>query len=402
MRIAYLITYYPRVSHTFIRREISALEERGFEVARFAVRRAPDAVVDPDDLREVDRTRVLLSSPVALLGGLLAALASPVRFARALSLTLELSRLSDRGLLRHLAYLVEAALLRSWLKGWGATHLHAHFGTNSTAVAMLCHELGGPPYSFTVHGPDEFDAAIGLGLRAKIARARFVVAISHFARSQLWRHSEYAHWAKVHIVRCGLDGAFLGAEPEPIPARPRLVSVGRLSAQKGYPLLIEAAARLRAEGLAFELVLVGDGELRAEIEALVDRHDLRGYVTLTGAADGERVRAELSAARAFVLPSFAEGLPVVIMEAFALARPVITTYVAGIPELVSSECGWLIAPGAIDDLTAAMRAALTEDVARLEAMGCLGRERVRKQHDVRVEAGKLAELLEAGPDSGVR
>jgi glycosyltransferase involved in cell wall biosynthesis len=396
MRVAYLVTYYPRVSHTFIRREIAALEAQGVEVERFALRRAPDAVVDEDDQREAARTRVILDgSPLALLAATLrAALLSPLRFLHALRLALRMGRASERGLLKNLGYLVEACVLRGWLAQSGCAHVHAHFGTNSTAAAMLCHELGGPGYSFTAHGPDEFDSPVGLGLREKIERARFVVAISSFARSQLWRHCSYGHWSKVQVVRCGLDGGFLDAEPVPIADRPRFVSVGRLSGQKGYPLLIEAAARLAAEGRDFELTLVGDGELRGELEALIDRHALRARVTITGLADGERVRAELRAARVFVLPSFAEGLPVVIMEALALGRPVLATTVAGIPELVSPECGWLVPPGSVDALVQAMQTALVTPVAELERMGEVGRARVRKQHDVRIEAAKLRVLFE--------
>jgi glycosyltransferase involved in cell wall biosynthesis len=396
MRVAYLVTYYPRVSHTFIRREIAALEAQGVEVERFALRRAPDAVVDEDDQREAARTRVILdSSPLALLAATLrAALRSPLRFLRAFRLALRLGRASERGVFKNLGYLVEACVLRGWLAESGCAHVHAHFGTNSTAAAMLCHELGGPGYSFTAHGPDEFDSPVGLGLREKIERARFVVAISSFARSQLWRQCSYGHWPKVQVVRCGLDGGFLEAEPVPIADRPRFVSVGRLSGQKGYPLLIEAAARLAAEGRDFELTLVGDGELRGELEALIDRHALRARVTITGLADGERVRAELRAARVFVLPSFAEGLPVVIMEALALGRPVLATTVAGIPELVSPECGWLVPPGSVDALVQAMQTALATPVAELERMGEVGRARVRKQHDVRIEAAKLRGLFE--------
>jgi colanic acid/amylovoran biosynthesis glycosyltransferase len=396
MRVAYLVTYYPRVSHTFIRREIAALEEQGLQIERFALRRAPDPVVDEEDQREAARTRVVLDGSVLglVMAVLRTALLSPLRFARALRLAFQLGQTSERGFIKNVGYLVEACVLRGWLADSGCGHVHAHFGTNSTAAALLCHELGGPGYSFTAHGPDEFDSPVGLGLRTKIERARFVVAISSFARSQLWRQCRYAHWPKVQVVRCGLDRMYLDAAPVPIADRPRFVSVGRLSGQKGYPLLIEAAARLAAAGEDFELTLVGDGELRSDLEALIDRHALRERVTITGLADGERVRAELRAARVFVLPSFAEGLPVVIMEALALGRPVLSTTVAGIPELVSPECGWLVPAGSVDALVQAMQSALATPLAELERMGEVGRARVRKHHDARIEAAKLRALFE--------
>lgn len=396
MKIAYLVTYYPRVSHTFIRREIAALERQGVEVLRFGVRRAPEELVDEADKREAARTRILVDAGAL---SLLAATAScallrPWRFASALGLTLKLGRRSERGVLRNLAYLAEACLLRAWLHGSGCSHLHAHFGTNSTAVAMLCHVLGGPPYSFTAHGPEEFDKPLMLCLRDKIERARFVVAISSFCRSQLYRQVSYAHWPKVHVVRCGLDHAFLEAVPAPIPQRPVLVTVGRLNEQKGQLLLVEAAARLSAAGVDFELRLVGDGELRGPIEALIAQNALETRVRITGWADSERVRAELNAARVFVLPSFAEGLPVVLMEALALGRPVLATYLAGIPELVAPDCGWLVPAGSVDALVDAMRQALGTPDAELERLGRTGRTRVQAQHDAELEAQKLHALFE--------
>ena len=396
MKIAYLVNCYPRVSHTFIRREITALEQLGVEVQRFSVRREDGGLVDEDDHRELEKTRVILDIGLPrLVFVLIAAFAlHPLRAWRALCVTCRIGLRSDRGLLRHVAYLAEASVLASWLKQSGAQHVHAHFGTNSTTVAMLCHMLGGPGYSFTCHGPDEFDKPLMIGLQDKIERARFVVAISSFARSQLYRRCGHAHWPKIHVVHCGLDEALLGADPAPLPARPRMVTVARLSEQKGQLLLIEAVARLVAEGIDCELVLVGDGELRAELEALSARRGLRDRVSITGWADATRVRAELEAARLFVLPSFAEGLPVVLMEALALGRPVLTTYVAGITELVSDACGWLIPAGSVEALVDGLRAALATELAQLERMGRAGQARVREQHNAAVEARKLHALFE--------
>jgi glycosyltransferase involved in cell wall biosynthesis len=281
-----------------------------------------------------------------------------------------------------------------WLRDGGVTHVHAHFGTNSTTVAMLCHELGGPPYSFTAHGPEEFDKPQFLGLTEKIERAAFVVAISAFGRSQLYRWCGHEHWPKVHVVHCGVDDAFLGATPAPAPAAPRLACVGRLPEQKGQLLLVRAAAELAREGTPVEIVLVGDGALRGPIESLAKAEHLNGHLRVTGWASNDEVRQQLLASRALVLPSFAEGLPVVIMEALALGRPVISTYVAGIPELVEpGVSGWLVPPGSIQALVGAMREALTAPTSRLDEMGRAGAARVAQRHDARTEAAKLAELF---------
>ena len=326
-RIAYVINQYPKVSHSFIRREILALERQGFKIQRIALRGWDGDLVDEEDQQERARTRYVLQDGLfALLSAVLRMmLTAPIRFLCALSLTVRMGRRAERPLPYHLAYLAEACRMLPWLKSFGATHVHAHFGTNSTEVAMLVHALGGPPYSFTVHGPEEFDKPQAIGLGEKIRRSAFVVAISSFARSQLHRWVEHEHWPKIHVVHCGLEPAFHEVTPIPPPARPRLVCVGRLCEQKGQLLLIDAAHRLATKGIEFELVLAGDGELRTEIEALIDKFGLSNRVRITGWISGDSVRREILAARGLVLPSFAEGLPVVLMEAMALRRPVLTT-----------------------------------------------------------------------------
>ncbi len=396
MRVAYLVNQYPHVSHSFIRREIAALEREGIEVARYSVRPSGADLFDPADRAEQEHTTVLLAAGVV---GLLAAilrtvLTRPLRFLSALRMTVRLGRPSERGLLRHFVYLAEACVLLRHLQRGGAEHLHAHFGTNPATVALLTRTLGGPPYSFTVHGPEEFDRPAALSLTTKIEHAAFVVAISSFGRSQLFRWCDRAHWPKVHVVHCGLDVAFLGAEPVPVPHAPRLVCVGRLTEQKGQLLLLEAVAMLMAEGIECELILAGDGPMRPTVEAEIRRLELGERVRITGWVSGADVRREIESARALVLPSFAEGLPVVLMEALALGRPVVTTYVAGIPELVRDGVhGWLVPAGSADDLAAALREALSAPRERLEAMGKAGAARVAQRHDVRQEAAKLAALF---------
>jgi colanic acid/amylovoran biosynthesis glycosyltransferase len=271
-------------------------------------------------------------------------------------------------------------------------HVHAHFGTNPAAVALLCRILGGPPYSFTVHGPEEFDRPEALGLEVKIAHAQFVVGVSEFGRSQLMRWTPPGQWAKLHVVRCGVDGQFLGNGSPATASRPRLVCVGRLCADKGQMLLVEAAHRLLQEGKDFEIVLVGDGDLRPVLEERIRALGLGARVVLRGWMDGEGVRREIEQARALVLPSLAEGLPVVLMEALAMGRPVISTYVAGIPELVRPGInGWLVSAGSIDPLVASLREALDAPASRLEDLGRAGRATVAERHDAGREAARLAE-----------
>jgi len=398
-RVAYLVNQYPKVSHSFIRREILALERLGIAVSRAALRGWDAQLADTEDERERDRTRYVLKDGLGSLFLAVAckALSAPGRFAAALGLAISMSRRSDRPLPYHLAYLAEACRLLSWLREFGATHLHAHFGTNSAEIAMLTRALGGPPYSFTVHGPEEFDKPQALELAEKIRRAAFVVAISSYGRAQLMRWAAYADWPKIQVVRCGVDHAFHDVPAVPVPAAARLVCVGRLCEQKGQVLLVEAMARLAERGIACELILAGDGEMRSEVEAAIARHKLESRIRITGWVDANRVRDEILAARALVLPSFAEGLPVVIMEALVLRRPVVTTYVAGTPELVCNrENGWLVPAGDVDALARAMEDALSRPPGDLDGMGEAGRALVLERHSVDREARKLLECFGRG------
>jgi glycosyltransferase involved in cell wall biosynthesis len=305
-------------------------------------------------------------------------------------------RRSSRTVFHHLVYLAEACRLVRWMDAGAIDHLHAHFGTNPAEVAMLARELGGPPYSFTVHGPEEFDSPVALGLGEKGRRAAFVVAVSSFGRSQLLRWLPAAAWPRVEVVHCGLEPAFHRDAPAEAQAAPRLVCVGRLCEQKGQLLLVEAARRVVAAGRPFELVLAGDGEMRAEVEARIAALGLGAHVRITGWIANDQVREEILAARALVLPSFAEGLPVVIMEAMALRRPAITTFVAGIPELVQDGVnGWLVPAGDVDALARAMLDCLAAPADVLARLGEAARTRVLARHDVDTEAAKLATLFAA-------
>ena len=397
MRIAYLINQYPKVSHTFIRREIQALERQGLSVTRISVRGWNEPLVDAEDAKERKQTRYVLKGGVLplIVAFFRLLLRHPIRTLRALGLEFRMARHSERPLPVHLIYLAEACQIFFWLKQANVTHLHAHFGTNSAEVAMLVHMLGGPPWSFTVHGPEEFDRPHQIGLPEKIRRAAFVVAISSYGRSQLFRLVHHSYWPKIHVVHCGLDRQFLDHAPQQPLSPRRLVCVGRICEQKGQLLLLEAVELLAAKGVDFELVLAGDGEMRADAEQFIADHQLASKVRVTGWITGDQVRTEILAARALVLPSFAEGLPVVIMEAMALQRPVISTFVAGIPELVKSgQHGWLVPAGDVEALAAAIQVCLSSGNEELVEMGQSGQRQIRLRHDAEQEAGKFIALLQ--------
>ena len=259
---------------------------------------------------------------------------------------------------------------------------------------MLASELSGIPYSLTIHGPYIFRAPERWSLGEKIVRSAFTACISDFTRSQCMIYVPQADWGRMHLVRCGPDPSFLENEAPPNDGPRRLVWVGRFCEEKAVPLLIGAVEQLVDRGARFELVMVGDGPLRKAVEERIAANGLREIVSITGWLDSQEVRDQIVAARAMVMPSFAEGLPVVIMESLALGRPVISTYIAGIPELVESGVnGWLVPAGSTDQLADAMQEALDIPLDRLKAMGQAGRDAVRRRNDAKVAVSKLEALM---------
>jgi glycosyltransferase involved in cell wall biosynthesis len=395
--LAYLTSAYARAADTFIRGEIRQLRALGFTIHTFSIRKSePEQMVSEDVRQEQTNTDYLLEGSKGRLfsATIRMALTRPGKFFGALRLAQQISPPGLKARLWHVAYLIEAAYLAQQLQRKGVTHLHNHLGENSATVAMLASELTGIPFSLTIHGPNEFDQPIQNALGDKIRRSKFTVAISSFTRSQLWRWCDASDWEKVHVVHCGVDEEFLGQPITPPPPARRLVSIGRLSEQKGQLILVGAAAQLARDGEDFEIVLIGDGPMRRNLQSAIARHNLQGKVRLAGWMDSTSIRKELLASRALVMPSFAEGLPVVIMEALALGRPVISTSIAGIPELVKDGVnGWLVPPGSAEALKEAMRRILNASPAELSDLGKAGAADVAREHHAGIEAEKLAQLL---------
>ncbi len=399
-RIGYFTTEYPHISHTFIRREIVGLETRGYAIERFAIKPG-EAGVEHADIAERDKTTYLLKqSPariVALLGKGLAL--AGLSILPTLMEVLKLARASDRGLARHIAYLGEALLLRALCREKAVPHLHVHFGTNAATIAYFARLMGGPEFSVMVHGPVEFDQPYGQSLGRKLAAARFITAISSYCRSQLYRWLPLDCWQKVHIVPCTVGDDWFEAGQPIDPSSSNLVSVGRLDEQKGQLILVEAFADAVDAGLTSRLTLIGDGPLRAAIEERLRQRNIADRVDLTGWLPASEVRNHLLASRALVLPSFAEGLPVVIMEAMATMRPVLASRITGIPELVreGSE-GWLITPSDREALCAALLSLEAAALSELHAMGASAQSRVRERHHTDVAVERLDRLFSEGVD----
>ena len=396
MKLAYLINCFPYTSSTFIRREMKALERRGASVTRFAVRQWDEELVDPEDIEELAQMNYLLSgNKVGLIVAFMREVATnPGGLIKALGPWVSLLRNARGGFVRHTAYLLEAIYFRQRAAAFEIDHVHVHFMSNPTAVAMLARIMGGPSYSVMVHGPDELADAPLLSFPDKIKHASFIAAISHFCKSQLIRFSSSEYADKIHNIHCGLQIDSFTPGDEIDPENQVFVCVGRLCPQKGQAQIPPAVAALRDEFPGLKVILVGDGESRGDVEAAIRRYDVDDMIEITGWMANEKVCETIAASRALLLPSYAEGLPVVIMEALALGRPVISTYIAGIPELVDEQCGWIIPAGSHDALVDAMRNALAASPQALAAKGAEGRVRVEREHDVDKEAAKLLALVE--------
>lgn len=397
MKLAYLVNQYPSISHSFIRREIEALERRGIEIVRYTIRSSVHGEIAGEDRREAEKTRRIVGVPsLPLVAAFMeSALTRPLTSFAAAATAFRFGFRSESGLMRHAFYAAEALILASWLRREQISHVHAHFGTNSATVAMLAARINAGSFSFTVHGPEEFDKPPLIALPQKIMAASFVAAVSSYGMSQLRRLVPPEYWDRIRIVPCGVEKSFYEGDAPPPPAEARFVCVGRLCEQKGQLTLIEAAAEVKRRGGRFHLVFVGDGEMRGDIEAAIAKNDLSDEVELAGWKTPAEVRAEIEKSRAFILPSYAEGLPVSIMEAMTLSRPVISTYVAGVPELVvPGETGWLAPAGDARKLADAMMAAIASSPERLAEMGRAGRRRAIERHDIDEIAARLEAIFE--------
>jgi glycosyltransferase involved in cell wall biosynthesis len=396
LRVAYVVNLYPAVSQTFIRREIHALERPGVTVVRIAFRGWDAPVVDVIDKRERSSTRYVLERGLSslMLALLTEATRSPRGMLRALGLAWRMGTLSGRRLI-HLAYLAEACVLRRWASEAGAEHLHAHFATNSAEVVMLARALGAPQYSFTAHGSDIGDRPAQVGLPLTVAHAAFVTTVCSFGRSQIFKWVDPALWGRVHVIGCGLERGY-GRDMAPASNTGPLLCIGRLSKEKGQLVLLHAVRQLSDAGERVDVVVAGDGPMRSELQAMIGELRLESHVRLAGVLDGPAVQDALRSARALVVPSLSEGLPVVIMEAFAAGRPVIAPFLGGIPELVTDGLnGWLYPAGDAALLAAAMRRALHASETELRRMGSAARDAVWAAHDVDEAARKLNDLFRA-------
>lgn len=397
--LGYLVSQYPAASHTFILREVRRLRALGFriEVASINPVDRPESELAIEERTEAKDTYYV--KPDGLRGALRAHWATlrtrPRGYFAGLFLALRLGGSDLRKLLYGLFYFVEAVMVGHWLRQRGLRHLHVHFATPAATVGLIAGRVFGIGFSMTVHGPDEFYDVPGYALAEKIAGARFVCCIGYFCRSQLMKLSPPGQWHKFEIAPLGVDPEVF--TPRPFRANPdpfQVLCVGRLSPAKGQHILIEAIARLVAAGHPVRLVLVGGGPDRESLEAQVRRLGLTAHVHFEGVVNQDRIRTLYAQADVFALASFAEGIPVVLMEAMAMEIPCVTTFITGHPELIRDGIdGLLVAPS--DDAALAQAiAGLIADPDRRQHLGQAGRLRVQERYHLEPNTRHLAEVLQ--------
>ncbi len=398
LRIAYLTSRYPAISHTFIFREVLRLRERGIDV-RVASINEPDRPAEDmpiDEASESEKTFYVKRQGAwrALITTAVAVAVSPLDVLRGLTLAIQLAGADIRRIVLHLFYFVEALLLIDWMKRNRLTHLHVHFATAVATVALLAARISRTPFSMTVHGPDEFFDVSRYSLKTKVEEAAFICCIGEFCKSQLMKEVDPRYWPKLVTVPLGVDLEEFAPQDHPgtLPEF-RMLCVGRLVPQKGQHILLDAMARLASMGRQAHLTLVGDGPHRASLERLVHEQGLANRVTFTGPQNRNRVRGYLAESDLFVLPSFAEGIPVALMEAMAMEVPCISTYVAGIPELIRSGCDGELVPASDADALAAAIARLMEDDSLRREMGRSSRRRIGEKYNLEKNIGLLAETF---------
>jgi glycosyltransferase involved in cell wall biosynthesis len=400
--IAYLVSRYPTLSMIFVLREVLALRALGFRIETASIN-PPDRPVEkltPQEREEATRTYCVKRHGIA--GAVAAHFKTFVLnlpgYWRGAGLVFRLAGLDIRRMFLNFAYFTEALMVGQWMRRNGQTHMHVHLASQAASVGLFTKRVFDVGYSLTVHGPDEFSDARGQYLTQKVAAADFIVCISSYTRSQLMNLSPYTHWKKFVVARLGVDPMIFSA----LPQRAKddvfeILCVGRLTPAKGQHLLIDAVDRLTQQGRRVRLRLVGDGPDETSLRASADRLASPESVIFEGAVNQDRIRTIYATADVFCLPSFAEGLPVVLMEAMSMQIPCVSTSIAGIPELIRNEMDGLLVPAADLEALVGALARLMDDGALRNRLARAGRARILEHYDlgrnVEALAGIFAERI---------
>ena len=397
MKLIYFCSEFPGISHTFIRREVETLKDSGFVISTVSVNppRHPEKM-SAAEKQLADATVYLKQTPFRKSVLTLAWLALKMPM-KTLSMAWAAASFAmfrgPRSIKKAAGYFLEAVLLVQEALRQDAHHIHVHFANPAAMVALIASHSGAVQYSLSIHGPDVFYNVDANLLGEKLAGAAFIRCISHYCRSQLCRLMPHQEWSKLHIVRCGIDTNNFSPRPAPNNPTSELLCVGRLTANKGQHVLIDACARLKEAGTPFHLTFAGDGEDSESLERHASTLGLTGDICFAGAVDQDRVKALYRSADIFILPSFAEGLPVVLMEAMGMELPVISTRITDIPELVDAGTnGFLTQPGNDEMLFDQIQLLIQRPELRAQ-LGMQARNTVTTDYNLAENCRRLAEIF---------
>jgi colanic acid/amylovoran biosynthesis glycosyltransferase len=398
LKIGYLISRYPAVSHTFILREVLELRRGGMEIEAASINgldRPPEQLA-AEERAEADRTFYVKKAGAggALSACLGVAITNPAGFLRGLGYALRLGGADPRRMAKGFFYFIEAAMVGRWMQKKGLRHLHIHFATPAATVGLILSRIFPFTISITVHGPDEFYDVSAYLLAEKVAGARFLCVIGQFARSQLMKLSPVSDWGKIEVTPLGVDADLFTPRPfRPVVDCLEVLCVGRLVPAKGQHILLGAIGRMIAQGRRVRLRLVGDGPDRKSLEEAARKAGIAGQVIFEGNVNQDRIRDLYQSADVFALASFAEGIPVVLMEAMAMEIPCVTTWITGIPELIRNSIdGLLVAPSDEEGLADAL-ARLMDDPELRRRLGEAGRVRVMEKYHLRANVARLGQVF---------
>ena len=405
MKLAYLLSEYPTLQHTYLLREVRQLRQLGWDIQTISVRRPASRVdaLSPAEAEELRSTWYILGSgPFTFAKEHAVTLATrPIRYLRGLATALKFGRFNPRRTLFAAAYFVEAVCAGYRLKQAGITYVHSVY---STTVALILTRVFDINLSMALHGSGEFTDPEGFAIREKVRVAQLVCAISYFGRSQIMLWSASSDWHKLEVSPLGVDLtgwklATFREHPSPF----ELISVGRLVETKGYRLLLDAVALLRKEGRDLRLTMAGDGPDRARLEEQAQRLEIADCVFFAGWKNQDELRELYLTSDVGVLSSFAEGVPVVLMETMATGVPCVAPRISGIPELIRDGIdGFLFTASNVPELVAALGQLMDNPDLR-RRMADSSRLRVADKYDLQKNVGLLSEVFNRwiSPEGGL-
>ena len=386
-KIAYLISRYPAVSHTFILREIMHLKKKGWEV-KVASINPPDQPFEKltgEEREEYCKTFYVKQTSLLKIAKdfLLTLVQNPLGFFKGFFYAINLAGLDAKKNLYHFFYFIEAILVGTWMRRNRISHLHVHFANPASSAGLIMTKIFPHSFSITIHGPDEFYDASGYKLKQKIEGANFLCCIGKYARSQLMNLSPISQWPKFEITPMGVDpNVFIPKAFRKDPSCYELLCVGRLVPSKGQHILLRAIDILIKEGRNIRLHIIGAGPDQGSLQDEASKLNIQSSVVFHGPVSQDEIRKHYQNADIFILASFAEGIPVVLMEAMAMEIPCISTHINGIPELIRNGIdGILVIPSDVQELAGAI-GCLIDNTSLREKLGKAGRQRIIEKYDL--------------------